>query len=365
MKIDFAVLGRQYSKYQVEYEEAALRTLRSGWYIQGNELDKFEQMYADYMGVKHCIGVGNGLDSLRLALFGLGIGKGDEVIVQDNTFIATALAISEIDATPVFVDVDEFFGIDPKKIELAITEKTKAIMVVHLYGQPCDMDSIMAIAQKYNLKVVEDCAQCHGALYKGKKCGTFGDAAGFSFYPMKPIGAFGDAGAVITNNDEVAERVRMFRNYGSKKKYHHELLGINSRMDEIQAAITSVNVKHVNDGNFERKAIAKKYKAGIINPMVKVPDVRPNTDHVYHVFPVLCEKRDELIQYIADAGIHAQIHYPIPCHLAGCYKELGYKEGQFPIAEGYGKHEMSLPIYVGLTDEEINYIIAIINNFKS
>lgn len=364
MKIDFAVLGRQYSKYQTEYEEAALRALRSGWYILGKELDDFEKLYADYMGVKHCIGVGNGLDSLRLALSGLGIGKGDEVIVQDNTFIATALAISENGATPVFVDADEFFGIDPKKIEAAITEKTKAIMVVHLYGQPCEMDSIMEIARKHNLKVVEDCAQCHGATYKGKKCGTFGDAAGFSFYPMKPIGAFGDAGAVITNNDEVADRVRMLHNYGSKVKYHHELLGINSRMDEIQAAITAVNVKHVADGNSERKAIAEKYKTGINNPLVKVPEIRPGTEHVYHVFPVLCEKRDALVQHMADAGIHAQIHYPIPCHLAGCYKDLGYKEGQFPVAEGYGKHEMSLPIYVGLTDEEIDYIITTINNFK-
>lgn len=364
MKIDFAVLGRQYNKYQTEYEEAALRVLRSGWYILGNELDSFEKMYAEYMGVKYCIGVGNGLDSLRLALTALGIGKGDEVIVQDNTFIATALAISENGATPVFVDADEFFGIDPQKIEAVITEKTKAIMTVHLYGQPCEMDTILEIAHKHNLKVVEDCAQCHGALYKGKKCGTFGDAACFSFYPMKPIGAFGDAGAVITNSDEVDERVRMLRNYGSKVKYHHELLGINSRMDEIQAAITSVNAKHVNDGNAERKAIADKYKAGINNPLVKIPAVRPETDHVYHVFPVLCEKRDELAQYLADADIHAQIHYPIPCHMAGCYKELGYKEGQFPVAEGYGKHEMSLPIYVGLTDEEINYIIETINNFK-
>lgn len=364
MKIEFAVLGRQYNKYQAEYEEAALRVLRSGWYILGNELESFEKQYAEYMGVKHCIGVGNGLDSLRLALTALGIGKGDEVIVQDNTFIATALAISENGATPVFVDADEFFGIDPHKIEAAITEKTKAIMTVHLYGQPCEMDTILEIAHKHNLKVVEDCAQCHGALYKGKKCGTFGDAACFSFYPMKPIGAFGDAGAVITNSDEVDDRVRMLRNYGSKVKYHHELLGINSRMDEIQAAITSVNVKHVNDGNAERKAIAEKYKAGINNPLVKIPAVRPKTEHVYHVFPVLCEKRDELVQYLADAGIHAQIHYPIPCHMAGCYKELGYKEGQFPVAEGYGKHEMSLPIYVGLTDEEINYIIETINSFQ-
>lgn len=364
MKIDFAVLGRQYNKYQTEYEEAVLRVLRSGWYILGKELDLFEKMYAQYMGMKHCIGVGNGLDSLRLALTALDIGQGDEVIVQDNTFIATALAISENGARPVFVDVDEFFGIDSKKIEEAITERTKAIMIVHLYGQPCEMDSILKIANKHNLKVIEDCAQSHGALYKGQKCGTFGDVSCFSFYPMKPIGAFGDAGAVVTNSDEINEKVRMLRNYGSKVKYHHELLGINSRMDEIQAAITSINLKYVGDGNAERISIAEKYKAGIVNPLIKVPEVRPETTHIYHVFPIFCTKRDKLFQYLESAGIHVQIHYPVPCHLAECYKELNYTEGQFPVAEYYGKHEISLPIYVGLSDREIHYIIKKLNEFK-
>lgn len=364
MNINFAELSRQYTKYQSEYEEVALRALRSGWYIMGNELKQFETLYADYMEAKHCIGVGNGLDALRLALTALGIGKGDEVIVQANTFIATALAITENGATPVFVDADEYFGIDPTVIEASITEKTKAIMVVHLYGQPCDMDTIMAIAHKHNLKVVEDCAQCHGALYKGKKCGTFGDAACFSFYPMKPIGAFGDAGAVTTNDDTVAENVRMLRNYGSKIKYHHEIIGLNSRLDEIQAAIVSVNVKHVGDGNSERKAIAAKYTNGINNPNVKIPAIRPETDHVYHVFPIFCENREKMMQHLESAGIHAQIHYPIPCHLAACYKELGYKEGQFPASEYYGEHELSLPIYVGLKDEEIQYIIDTVNAFE-
>ncbi len=364
MNINFAELSRQYAKYQNEYEEAALRALRSGWYILGNELKQFEALYADYMEAKHCIGVGNGLDALRLALTALGIGRGDEVIVQANTFIATALAITENGATPVFIDADEYFGIDATAIEAAITDKTKAIMVVHLYGQPCDMDAIMAVAQKHNLKVVEDCAQCHGALYKGKKCGTFGDAACFSFYPMKPIGAFGDAGAVTTNDDTVAENVRMLRNYGSKIKYHHEIIGLNSRLDEIQAAITAVNVKHVDDGNSERKDIAMKYANGITNAKVKIPAIRPDTDHVYHVFPMLCEDRERLIQYLENAGIHAQIHYPIPCHLAVCYKELGYAKGQFPASEYYGEHELSLPIYVGLKDEEIQYIIDTINTFE-
>ncbi len=364
MNINFAELSRQYKKYQVEYEEAAIRALRSGWYIMGVELEKFEAEYADYMESKHCIGVGNGLDALRLALSALGIGEGDEVIVQANTFIATALAVTQNGATPVFVDVDKFFGIDPQVIEAAITEKTKAVMVVHLYGQACDMDAIMAIAKKHNLKVVEDCAQCHGALYKGKKCGTFGDVACFSFYPMKPIGAFGDSGAVTTNNEEVADLLRMLRNYGSKIKYKHELFGINSRMDEIQAAITGVSLKHVDAGNTERNEVAAKYIAGIKNPLVKIPEVRPGTYHIFHVFPLICEDRNGLHDYLEAQGIHTQIHYPISCHLAECYKDMGYKIGQIPQAEYYAAHELSLPIYVGLKDEEIQYIIEKINEYK-
>lgn len=329
----------------------------------GKELEQFENDYANYMEVKHCIGVGNGFDALRLTLSGLGIGAGDEVIVQTNTFIATALAITENGATPVFVEADECFGIKPEAIEAAITEKTKAVMVVHLYGQACDMDAIMTITRRHDLKVVEDCAQCHGALYKNKKCGTFGDAACFSFYPTKPIGAFGDAGAVTTNDDELADRIRMLHNYGSKIKYQHEILGTNSRMDEIQAAITGVNLKHADDGNKERNEIAAKYVAGIMNSKAKIPSVRPDTYHVFHVFPLICEDRDGLHDYLETKGIHTQIHYPIPCHLAPCYEDMGYKEGQIPQAEFYAAHELSLPIYVGLKNEEIAHIIKTINEY--
>jgi len=363
MEINFAELSRQYKKYQIEYETEALRVLRSGWYILGKELDLFEEQYANYMEAKHCIGVGNGLDALRLALTALGIGVGDEVIVQTNTFIATALAISQNGATPVFVDADEFYGIKPEAIVSAITKKTKAIMVVHLYGQPCDMDSIMNIARMHSLKVVEDCAQSHGALYKGKKCGTFGDAACFSFYPMKPIGVFGDGGAVTTNDNEVADRIRMLRNYGSKIKYNHEIQGINSRLDEIQAAIALVNLKYVDDGNSERNEIAGKYISGIKNPKIKTPSTRPDTYNVFHIFPLICENREELYSYLKAHGIQTQIHYPISCHLALCYTDLGYRVGQFPIAEYYANHELSLPIYVGLENEEIEYIIKVINNY--
>ena len=364
MNVNFAELSRQYGRFQQEYEEAAMRVLRSGWYILGKELEQFEKDYADFQGMKHCIGVGSGLDALRLALTALGIGKGDEVIVQTNTFIATALAITENGATPVFVEADSYFGLDVNAIERAITPKTKAIMAVHLYGQMCDMDPIMEIAKAHHLAVVEDCAQAHGATYKGRKAGTIGDAACFSFYPMKPIGAFGDAGAVVTNRDDVAEGVRMLRNYGSKIKYQHELVGINSRLDEIQAAILGVNLRHAGECTAERCAIAAKYCSGIQNPKIQLPAIRPECEHVFHVFPLLCEDRDALYAYLEANGIHAQIHYPIPCHLAPCYAELGYQKGDCPCSEQYAAKELSLPIYVGLTDEEITYIIDTLNRFE-
>ncbi len=324
MRINFAELKRQENLYKQEYEKTVMRVLDSGWYILGDELKKFERNYAKYIGVKHCIGVGNGLDALKLALCSLDIGDGDEVIVQANTFIATALAVSEVGATPVFVDCDHYFGIDPQTIVSAITKNTKAIMVVHLYGQPCDMDAIMDISDRYHIKVIEDCSQCHGAMYKEKKCGTFGELACFSFYPMKPIGAFGDAGAVVTNKDFLAEKIRMLRNYGSKEKYKHEMIGVNSRMDEIQAAVLGVSLKHAEEGNMKRMKIAEQYQQGIRNKKVMIPKVRMNTKHVYHVFPVLCKERDHLQKYLESACIMTQIHYPVPCHLAGCYKNLNY-----------------------------------------
>ena len=353
MRINFAELKRQENLYKQEYEKTVMRVLDSGWYILGDELKKFERNYAKYIGVKHCIGVGNGLDALKLALCSLDIGDGDEVIVQANTFIATALAVSEVGATPVFVDCDHYFGIDPQTIVSAITKNTKAIMVVHLYGQPCDMDAIMDISDRYHIKVIEDCSQCHGAMYKEKKCGTFGELACFSFYPMKPIGAFGDAGAVVTNKDFLAEKIRMLRNYGSKEKYKHEMIGVNSRMDEIQAAVLGVSLKHAEEGNMKRMKIAEQYQQGIRNKKVMIPKVRMNTKHVYHVFPVLCKERDHLQKYLESACIMTQIHYPVPCHLAGCYKNLNCSNGDMSKAEQFSNQELSLPIYVGLTEEEV------------
>jgi len=363
MNVEFASLKNQYMKYQSEYEEAALRALRSGWYILGEELTTFEADYAAFHGADYCMGVGNGLDALRLALVALGVGHGDEVIVPANTFIATALAVTETGATPVFVEADPFFGMDPGSIEDAMTAKTKAIIPVHLYGQPCDMDRIMEVAGRNGLYVVEDCAQAHGARYKGRLVGTIGDAGCFSFYPMKPIGAFGDSGAVITNNKELSERIKMLRNYGSRIKYNHEIIGINSRMDEIQAAITGVNLKHVEAGNDERKAIAIRYLSGIRNPAVVLPQTRENSEHVYHVFALLCSERDRLQDYLRDHGVQTQIHYPTSCHLAECYRDLGYHRGDFPSAERFASQELSLPIYVGMPDEMIDHVIDTINAF--
>ncbi len=364
MNVQFSVLEKQYKKYQKEYEEAALRAMRSGWYILGSELEKFERKFAAFHNVKNCMGVGNGLDALRLAVKAMGIGAGDEVIVPANTYIATALAVSEAGAIPVFVDADIFFGLNTELLEDAVTDKTKAIMAVHLYGQPCEMDKILDIALKYNLRVIEDCAQAHGAAYKGKPIGTFGDAGCFSFYPTKPVGALGDAGAVITNDDILSDKIRMLRNYGSRIKYQHEILGVNSRMDEIQAAVLDVALKYVNQGNRERKDIASAYLNGIQNPKISIPRIRSESDHVFHVFPILCDERDRLYSFLEEHDIHTQIHYPIPCHLAECYKELGYKAGDIPRAEYYAAAELSLPIYVGMTMEEAEYVIDVINRFK-
>lgn len=364
MEIVFAELSRLYNKYKDEYEETVLDVLRSGWYILGKKLAQFEKQFATYMESKHCIGVGNGLDALRLALSALDINTGDEVIVQANTFIATALAVTQNGAIPIFVDVDEYFGINPESVKRAITHKTKAIIVVHLYGQSCDMDAIMDIAKAHNLKIIEDCAQSHGALYKGKKLGTFGDVACFSFYPMKPLGVFGDGGAVVTNDDYLEKKIRLLHNYGSVIKYQHEVLGINSRLDEIQAAIGSINLKYLDHGNLERNNIAQKYKDGINNPKIVLPKIRKDVYNVYHIFPILCVDRDDLLHYLKSHGIQTQIHYPIPCHLSECYSNLGYKKGQIQYAELYADNELSLPIYVGLKDEEIEYIIKILNSFK-
>ena len=345
--------------------EAFDRVFKRSWYIEGKEDEAFEKAFAEYCNSKYCVGVGNGLDALFLTLKALDIKNGDEIIVPSNTYIATALAVTYAGATPVFVEPDiQTFNIDPTKIESAITEKTKAIMPVHLYGQACDMDPIMNIARKHNLYVIEDCAQAHGARYKGKVIGSFGDAAGFSFYPGKNLGALGDAGATVTNNEDLAKKIRALGNYGSDYKYHHIMQGNNSRLDELQAAFLSVKLPYLDKVNVERREIAQKYLEGIHNSEVILPFVPEYATPVWHIFGVRCKRREELEKYLNDAGIGTNKHYPIPMHLQECYKNLGYKKGDFPIAEEISATELSLPMYYGMTDKEIQYVIDKVNEFK-
>ncbi len=361
--VSFLPMERELDK---ELRGAFDRVFSRSWYIEGEEDVAFEQAFAEYHGVKYCVGVGNGLDALMLALKALGIGSGDEVIVPSNTYIATALAVTYVGAKPVFAEPDiRTFNIDPSRIEAVITEKTKAIMPVHLYGQSCDMDPVMAIARKHNLKVVEDCAQAHGARYKGRLIGTFGDAAGFSFYPGKNLGALGDAGAVLMNDEDLAKKIRALGNYGSDYKYHHIYQGNNSRLDEIQAAFLSVKLPHLDRMNAERRRIADRYLNEINNPEVILPYVPDYAEPVWHIFAVRCEQRDALEKRLNDQGIKTNKHYPIPMHLQECYRNLGFDKGSFPIAEEISQTELSLPMFYGMTDSEVSFIIDIINSTKA
>ena len=348
-----------------EIRSAFDRVFTSSWYIEGKEDEAFEKSFAKYCNVNYCIGVGNGLDALMLALKALGVGAGDEVIVPSNTYIATALAVTYVDATPIFVEPNiNTFLIDPALIERKITDKTKAIMPVHLYGQACNMDSIMEIAKRYRLFVVEDCAQAHGATYKGRKVGSFGDAAGFSFYPGKNLGALGDAGAAVTNNKELADKIRALGNYGSDYKYHHIYKGNNSRLDEMQAAFLSAKLYHLERMNEERRRIAKLYTDGINNPKVITPVVKEDCVPVWHIYGIRCTERDALEKHLNDKGIGTNKHYPIPIHMQDCYKDLNIPKGSLPVAEEISATELSLPMYYGMTNEQVQYVIDAINEFN-
>lgn len=363
MRIPQNSLKIEFEQYQKEYEAKAIEVLRSGWYIMGNELDAFEKEWADFNGVDYALGIASGLDALILAVRALGIGEGDEVIVQANTFIATVMGITINGATPIFVEPDEHFGIDADKIEAAITDRTKAIMVVHLYGIPGQMDKICNICKKHGLKLIEDCAQSHGAYFGDKMTGSFSDIACFSFYPTKNLGGFGDGGAIITNDKDLYDKIKILRNYGSEKRYHNMVVGVNSRLDEIQAGLLRVKLSHLNEIKEIRNSIADRYTAGIKNPKIILPRLRENADCVWHQYVIRCEKRDELIEYLDANDIGTIIHYPIPPHLSEAYKNLGYKEGDFPIAESYAKTVLSLPMYNGLKPEEVDRVIEALNRF--
>ena len=365
MKVPFVSFLPMEKELEEELRDAFDRVFKASWYIGGKEDEAFEKAFAEYCGVKHCVGVGNGLDALMLALKALGIGEGDEVIVPSNTFIATALAVTYTGAKPVFVEPElSTFNIDPTRLEEAMTERTKAIMPVHLYGRPCDMDPILSFARKHRLYVVEDCAQAHGAEYMGRKVGTFGDAAGFSFYPGKNLGALGDAGAAVTNDPTLVEKIRALGNYGSDYKYHHIYKGNNSRLDEMQAAFLSAKLPLLDKMNGERQRIAGQYLAGIRNPEILLPEVTEGFTPVWHIFAVRCRRREELEKHLNDAGIGTNKHYPIPMHLQECYRDLGYKKGDYPIAEEISETELSLPMYYGMTDEEIETVIDAMNRFE-
>lgn len=361
MKIKCNVLDRQFQMYQPEYEEAALRVLRSGWYVLGNEVKQFEEEFAKFIGRRYCVGLNSGLDALIMSVRALGIGAGDEVIVQANTYIATVLGITENGAVPVFVEPDEYFNMDADQIERAITDRTRAIIVTHLYGQASNMAPIAEIAGRHRLELIEDCAQSHGACLDGKMTGTFGISGCFSFYPTKNLGAFGDAGAVVTDDEAFADKLRMMRNYGSKVKYHNEIEGVNSRLDEMQAALLRVKLTHLQALNDERKMLAARYSKGITNPRIMLPGLRDGAESIYHQYVVRCTKRDALQESLEQKGIQTQIHYPTPPHLAECYAQLGHKKGEFPIAETYADEVLSLPIYTGMTFAEQDYVIEQLN----
>ena len=366
MQVPFLSLQEVTEKYKDEIHKATLRVIDSGWYLQGKENKNFETNYANYIGSKYCIGCANGLDALIWifrAYIELGVMEpGDEIIVPANTYIATILAITENDLVPVLVEPNiNTLQIDDSLIEERITSKTKAITIVHLYGQCAYTDKIGELCKKYNLKLIEDNAQAHGCLFNGKRTGSLGDVAGHSFYPGKNLGALGDAGAVTTNDEELATTIRSLANYGSQKKYVFKYCGRNSRLDEIQAAILDVKLKHLDADIALRKSVAKKYIEGIQNPKIFLPKVFDWNQHVFHIFPILCEQRNELQQYLESNGIGTNIHYPIPPHKQECYKE--WNELSLPVTEKIHSEELSLPMSPCLTEKQIQYVIDIINKW--
>jgi dTDP-4-amino-4,6-dideoxygalactose transaminase len=358
MTVPFLDLKASYTELKTEIDEAIKRVLESGWYILGEEVETFESEYANYCEAKYCVGVANGLDALHLALLALGVKEGDEVIVPSNTYIATWLAISQCGATPVPVEPNELtYNIDPERIEAAITERTKVILPVHLYGQPADMDPILTIARKHGLKVLEDGAQAHGARYKGKRLGAHGDAVAWSFYPGKNLGAYGDGGAITTNDPEIADRVQVLRNYGSRVKYINEIQGFNSRLDTLQAAILRVKLKHLDKANLTRQSIATQYLNDIPKKGLTSPSVPDWAEPVWHLFVVRSKNREQFQQQLNQAGINTLIHYPIPPHLQAAYKKLNFSEGSFPISEQIHKEVLSLPIGPAMLNQQIKQVV--------
>ena len=361
----FLDMKSPYQELKRELDNAYQRVMESGWYIMGNEVEAFEQEFAEYCDARYCIGVGNGLEALHLILSAYGIGEGDEVIVPSNTYIATWLAVSYEGAKPVPVEpVERTYNLDPERVEAAITSRTRAILPVHLYGLLADIDPLLVLADKYNLRVIEDAAQAQGALYKGRVSGNLGHAAGFSFYPGKNLGALGDAGAVVTNDDKLAEKVRTLRNYGSKIKYYNDIKGYNSRLDEMQAAFLRVKLKHLDEWNTRRSKVASAYLDSLagLHDLI-LPSVLDSTKPIWHIFPIQHPKRDELQKYLKNKGVDTLIHYPVPPHLSGAYADLNMQKGTFPIAEKIALSELSLPMGPHLSLDEAEYVVKTIREY--
>lgn len=364
LTVPFVSFEPMHKEIQEEVFSTFKMVYEKNWFIQGKEVEAFEKEFAEYCGTKYCIGCGNGLDSLYLILKAMDIHEGDEVIVPSNTFIATALAVSYVGATPVFVEPClDTFNLNASLIEQKITKKTKAIIAVHLYGQAADMDAINKIARQYKLKVIEDAAQAHGASYKNKKVGALSDAAGFSFYPGKNLGALGDAGAVVTSDKELADKIRALANYGSIQKYNHIYKGNNSRLDEIQAAILRIKLRYLDKWNQNRQNSAAVYLDGIKNAKVILPQISKTGNHVWHIFALRCHDRDEFEKYLNNNSIGTTKHYPIPLHRQKAYADLGLKQGDLPIAEEISSTELSIPMFYGMKGEEIEHVINVINRF--
>lgn len=365
MKVDSVDFSKEYKILKNELDEAYRRVMESGRYILGQEVSEFEKEFANYVGAKACVGLGNGLDALHLSLRALGIGHGDEVIVPSNTYIATWISVSLSGAIPIPVEPDEYtYNINPDLIEAAITSKTKAILPVHLYGQPADMDPIIEIAKKYDLKIIDDAAQAHGAEYKGIRVGNLADITAFSFYPTKNLGAIGDGGAITTNDLELAEKVKILRNYGESKKYVNVVIGFNSRLDELQAAFLRVKLRHLDEFNNKKREIANKYLNEIKNESIKLPKVLSFTNPVWHQFVIRSKRRDDLKNYLYENEINTLIHYPIPPHMQLAYKGSHFYKENLKIAEKLSNEVLSLPIHWTMENDQINYVINIINKWK-
>lgn len=359
MNVPFLDLKAQYGQIKDEVHEALTKVMENTAFVLGDAVKSFEQAFAAHHGAKHCVAVSSGTAALHVALLAMGIGPGDEVIVPANTFIATAEAVSHCGASPAFVDASEAdYCIDPEKIAAAITEKTKAIVPVHLYGQPAEMDQVLAVADKHGLPVLEDCAQAHDAEYKGRKVGTFGRAGAFSFYPGKNLGAYGEGGAVVTNDDDIATKIRMLRDHGSARKYYHDFVGYNYRMHGFQGAVLGVKLKYLVEWTDQRRRAAAKYRDVLADLPVVLPPEKDHVRHVYHLFVIRVRNRDAVMAALKEKGVATGIHYPIPLHLTGTYSGLGYKEGDFPAAESAAAEVLSLPIYPKLTDDMIQYVAA-------